>query len=112
MADVSIEKLASLTGTENKAGIETLNASMNFSQRIWKYAMASCSVTNIFRSNLQFEIDLNWTISLEPSYRNIADKTSIYSKPCVIELVNGGKIETKAVRFLFRIIKGSLKFVN
>ena len=34
MADVSIEKLASLTGTENKAGIETLNASMNFSQRI------------------------------------------------------------------------------
>ena len=65
MADVSIEKLASLTGTENKAGIETLNASMSFSKRIWKYAMSSCSVTYIFRSNVQFEIDLNWTISLE-----------------------------------------------
>ena len=74
MADVSIEKLASLTGTENKAGIETLNASMSFSKRIWKYAMSSCSVTYIFRSNVQFEIELNWTISLEPSYRNIADK--------------------------------------
>ena len=65
MADVSIEKLASLTGTENKAGIETLNASMSFSKRIWKNAMASCSVTNIFQSNVHFEIDLNWTISLE-----------------------------------------------